>query len=99
MPYFLAGDRRFICGHSADASLARVESRTSLGFGPLAPRNLLGERIELRFPEPTERFEPRIDFPQRVRVQRVDPASAVDVHAGEPVIPRHLEVLGKPPPG
>ena len=39
--------------------------RTSLHLSPLAPRNLLGERIELRLPEPTERFELSIHFPQR----------------------------------
>src|SRR3954447_9238012 len=58
-----------------------------------AARNLSGERVEVRCPEPAERLQPLVDVAQRLGVHGVQPALAVGSHRRETIVAQHFQVL------
>ena len=59
----------------------------------LAPGQFGGQRLQVRGPEAPEAVEPRVDFPQRPGVHRVQPPGPAGAHGGQAAVPEHPKVL------
>jgi hypothetical protein len=58
-----------------------------------AARDLGGQRVQPRCPEPAKCAEPFIDVTQRVAVYRIKPPLSIRANRCKPVVSQHFEML------